>query len=129
MDATQFRATLANLGFSQQAFGRIASVDPRTVQRWALGERDIPGTVETILEFLAALTIAPPPQGSHTSHDRDEPCAEAIEPHLGSLMRRASAVGWTKPEIVAAVLGWAIHTTIESAGADAIICVYDTKES
>jgi transcriptional regulator with XRE-family HTH domain len=54
MTSDHFRARLTALNLSQQAFGRLARVDPRTVQRWALGERGIPGTVETILDLLDA---------------------------------------------------------------------------
>jgi transcriptional regulator with XRE-family HTH domain len=54
MTSEYFRDRLAALGLSQQAFGRLARVDARTVQRWALGERGIPGTVETILDLLDA---------------------------------------------------------------------------
>jgi len=119
MTSSEFRAALAALGLSQQAFGRACRVAPRTVQRWALGERDIPGTVEAILGMLAARAVTPPPATLRPEDDRDEPCAQAIEPHLDALLVAAEGSGWTPPEVVSAALGWVISTTVAHAGTQA----------
>jgi DNA-binding transcriptional regulator YiaG len=52
MSADQFRAALAGLGMTQAGFARVALVDARTVRRWALGERDVPGPVVALLRLL-----------------------------------------------------------------------------
>ena len=52
MTADEFRAALAGLGLTQAGFARLALVDARTVRRWALGERDIPGPVVALLTLM-----------------------------------------------------------------------------
>jgi DNA-binding transcriptional regulator YiaG len=52
MTANEFRAALAGLGLTQSGFARVALVDARTVRRWALGEREIPGPVVALLRLL-----------------------------------------------------------------------------
>ena len=54
MTPEQFRTALAALGLSQSGFARVARVDPRTVRKWAAGDRAIPGPVVVLLELLAA---------------------------------------------------------------------------
>jgi DNA-binding transcriptional regulator YiaG len=58
MTAEQFRAALAALGMTQAAFARLALVDARTVRRWALGERDVPGPVIALLRLLGERRVA-----------------------------------------------------------------------
>jgi DNA-binding transcriptional regulator YdaS (Cro superfamily) len=53
--------------------------------------------------------------------DRDELCADAIEPHLDLLAARALVAGWHPAEIVAAVVGWGAHQAAENAGPKAAI--------
>jgi DNA-binding transcriptional regulator YiaG len=52
MTPDEFRATLAGLGLTQSGFARVALVDARTVRRWALGEREIPGPVVALLRLM-----------------------------------------------------------------------------
>jgi DNA-binding transcriptional regulator YiaG len=52
MTAEAFRAALAGLGMTQAGFARLALVDGRTVRRWALGERDIPGPIVALLRLM-----------------------------------------------------------------------------
>ena len=52
MTPDQFRAALAGMGMTQVGFARVALVDARTVRRWALGERDVPGPVVALLRLL-----------------------------------------------------------------------------
>ena len=53
MTAEEFRAALASLGLSQVAAAAALEVDARTVRRWALGERAIPGPVRVALRLMA----------------------------------------------------------------------------
>jgi hypothetical protein len=54
MTPDQFRAALADLGYSQAAFARQAMVDARTVRRWCDGTRAVPGPV---IALVAVLTV------------------------------------------------------------------------
>lgn len=50
MTVGQFRRALRRLGLSQVSLARQLEVDPRTVRRWALGEKPIPKAVEELLK-------------------------------------------------------------------------------
>jgi DNA-binding transcriptional regulator YiaG len=54
MTAEEFRAALDGLGLSQIAAAEALDVDPRSVRRWATGERSIPGPVRVALRLMAA---------------------------------------------------------------------------
>lgn len=54
MTPADFRAALDVLKLSQLAAAPVLGSDPRTVRRWALGERPIPGPV---VQLLAALIM------------------------------------------------------------------------
>ena len=49
MEPNEFRECLKLLGFTQAEAAERLGVDPRTVRRWVLGEREIPGPVEAAL--------------------------------------------------------------------------------
>jgi DNA-binding transcriptional regulator YiaG len=51
----QFREAIAALGMSQRAAATALEVDERTVRKWALGERTIPGPARVALRCMAAL--------------------------------------------------------------------------
>jgi len=53
MTPATFRAALAALGYTQSAFAAFARVDPRTVRKWAAGDRAIPGPVVVLMEMMA----------------------------------------------------------------------------
>jgi DNA-binding transcriptional regulator YiaG len=52
MTPDQFRASLADLGYSQAGFARLAMVDARTVRRWCDGTRAVPGPVVALLGMM-----------------------------------------------------------------------------
>jgi DNA-binding transcriptional regulator YiaG len=52
LSADEFRAALAALGLSQVDAAAALEVDARTVRRWALGERSIPGPVRVALRLM-----------------------------------------------------------------------------
>jgi DNA-binding transcriptional regulator YiaG len=54
MTPDQFRAALADLGFSHSGFARLAMVDARTVRRWCDGTRAVPGPVVALLRVMMA---------------------------------------------------------------------------
>jgi DNA-binding transcriptional regulator YiaG len=53
--AADFKAAIAALGLSQRAAALALEVDERTVRKWALGERAIPGPVRVALRCMARL--------------------------------------------------------------------------
>lgn len=55
MTTEEFRAALAALGLSQVEAAEALEVDARTVRRWALGERAIPGPVRVALRCMTEL--------------------------------------------------------------------------
>ena len=84
------------------------------------GRRPVPaGLWAEIERDWRAVEIAPPPSTLRPEDDRDEPCGEALDPHLAQMAERAAGAGWTEPEIVTAVLGWVVHRSIEGAGPEA----------
>lgn len=88
--------------------------------------RPVASWIEARLDELDRLAqIEPPPVTLHENADRDEPCAQALEPHLDNLLSRASAVGWHPAEVVSAVLGWAVHATADNAGPEAALDLLD----
>lgn len=52
MTPAEYRATIARLGLTQVAAGRLLGVDGRTGQKWALGERSVPGPVIRLLAYM-----------------------------------------------------------------------------
>lgn len=55
LSADEFREALDALGLSQLAAAKALEVDARTVRRWALGEREIPGPVRVALRCMKRL--------------------------------------------------------------------------
>jgi len=58
--ATEFRATLAEFGITQCRAARLFGVGPRSIRRWAHGDRRTPRGVNIVLRLLAtgAVTVA-----------------------------------------------------------------------
>lgn len=52
--AKSFRDGCDRLGISHARFGRVARVDPRTVRRWATGEREFSGPATALMDLLIA---------------------------------------------------------------------------
>ena len=52
MTPTEFRTSLASLGYSQRGFAAYVEMDERTVRRWALGELPVPRAVVLLLGCL-----------------------------------------------------------------------------
>ena len=56
MTPADLKAARKALGLSAEGFARLVGVQSgRTVRRWERGDRDIPGTVERLLEALAEM--------------------------------------------------------------------------
>jgi hypothetical protein len=59
MTPTEYRETLARLGLSVVGAGRFFGVNPRTSQRWASGEQDIPRAVAIALRLMIRFRVPP----------------------------------------------------------------------
>ncbi len=69
MSPEQFRDAIAALGMSQRAAATALEVDERTVRKWALGERAIPGPAKVALRCMAALRCGnAPADPAHNRH-------------------------------------------------------------
>lgn len=73
----------------------------------------VPAWAAEIIRAMAA--IAPPP-GSGSEDDRDDACAEAIEPELTRLRDLAMAAGWHPAEVAAAILSLTVGEIRTHAG-------------
>jgi DNA-binding transcriptional regulator YiaG len=59
MTADEFRDALDDLDMTQNLAAEVIGVDLRVLRRWAAGERDVPGSVETMLRVMIIWEIAP----------------------------------------------------------------------
>ncbi len=55
MSPDEFRAAIAALGLNQRAAAVALDVDERTVRKWALGERAVPGPAKVALRCMGRL--------------------------------------------------------------------------
>jgi DNA-binding transcriptional regulator YiaG len=53
VSADEFREAIAALGMTQRDAARALEVDERTVRKWALGERAVPGPARVALRLMA----------------------------------------------------------------------------
>lgn len=75
------------------------------------------------------ITIEPAPAGLTADDDRDGFVGEMIDRILDEISAEAVRRGWHPAEIVAATVGWAVHTTYDHAGREqAIGLVEDARE-
>lgn len=58
MSPEEFRAGLADIGYSQQRFAELVGASGRTGQKWALGEARIPNSVAILLRLFMAMPKA-----------------------------------------------------------------------
>jgi DNA-binding transcriptional regulator YiaG len=54
MTHTEFKAALADLGYSQEGFAVLVGYSKRTGQKWALNETRIPGAVAILMRLMLA---------------------------------------------------------------------------
>jgi hypothetical protein len=55
----EYRSALARLGLSVVGAGVFFGVNPRTSQRWASGEQDIPRAVQIALKLMLRYRVKP----------------------------------------------------------------------
>jgi len=59
MTPAQFRDAIAKVGLSQEAAGVWFGRSPRTGQRWASGDYEVPGYVARFLRFMVRAELTP----------------------------------------------------------------------
>lgn len=60
MTSSQLRATIAQLGLSQEALGRfLGHPNGRTVRRWLAGKTRIPEATAKLLRLMLRLNLSP----------------------------------------------------------------------
>ncbi len=59
MTATEYRDALARLDLSVVGAGRLFGVNPRTSQRWAAGDQDVPRAVVIALRLMIRFRVKP----------------------------------------------------------------------
>lgn len=59
MNPDQYREALARLGLSVVGAGKLFGVNPRTSQRWAAGDQDIPTAVSLVIRYWIKTGIRP----------------------------------------------------------------------
>ena len=57
VSADEFREAIAALGMTQRDAAKALEVDERTVRKWALGERAVPGPARVALRCIARLRL------------------------------------------------------------------------
>lgn len=87
-------------------------VNRKTVSRWIADDKVADWAAESLRSMVR---IAPPP-GSTSEQDRDDACAEALEPDLTRLTLLAQAAGWERAEIATAMLALSLSEIRELAG-------------
>lgn len=92
-------------------------INRKTVSRW-IADGAVPDWAAERLRGM--VQIAPPP-GSTALDDRDDACAEALEPELTRIVRSAEAAGWCRAEIVTAVIALCLSDLRIAAGDSAAL--------
>ena len=99
--------------------GRALDVNTDSLRHMIAGRRGVPdGLAAEVTRRLAMRQIAPPPATLTADMDRDEPCSQALEPHLDDLLRRSVDAGWHPAEVLTATLGWAAHSVADMTDID-----------
>lgn len=87
-------------------------VSRKTISRW-IADGTVPPWAADRLRGM--VRIAPPP-GSTADQDRDDACAEALEPELTRIVGMAEAAGWQRAEIVVAIIALSLSDLRQNAG-------------
>jgi transcriptional regulator with XRE-family HTH domain len=127
MTPETLRAWRKARGLSRREAAEMLAVNERTLERLEYGlapTSALWGPIDKIVEMGHLLSgsfdlMRGPPSSIGPEIDRDDACAEAIDPHLDALAARTEAAGWHPAEVVAAVISWAAHRAADGAGEDA----------
>lgn len=96
----------------KSALATALEVDRKTVSRWIAADA-MPDWAGDRLRDMAR--IAPPP-GSTADQDRDDACAEALEPEITRIVHMAESAGWHRAEIITALIALSLSDLRLHAG-------------
>ena len=96
-------------------------VNRKTISRWIAEDAAPPWAADRLREMM---TIAPPP-GSTDAEDRDDACAEALEPGMTRLAALAESSGWSRAEIAVAFVALSLSEIRTLAGDQAALDLLD----
>lgn len=104
-------ALLFGYGWKAQLADSL-EINRKTVSRWISAD-DVP---EWAAERLRGMVRIAPPPGSSVADDRDDACAEAIEPELTRLVQMAEGAGWHRGEVSVAMIALAMSDIRNHSG-------------
>lgn len=92
-------------------------VNRKTVSRW-IADGAVP---EWAADRLRGMVRIAPPPGTSADDDRDDACAEAIEPELTRIVGMAEVSGWHRAEIIVAIMALSLSDLRAHAGDQAAL--------
>lgn len=99
----------------KSALADALEVNRRQISRW-IADDTMP---EWAAERLRGMVRIAPPPGSTADEDRDDACADAIEPELTRIVNMAQSAGWHRAELMTAILALTVSDLRHHAGAAA----------
>lgn len=118
MSESMTRNELEHLGALLWGYGWKSSlaealeVNRKTVGRW-IADGVAP---EWAADRLRGMVRIAPPPGTSADDDRDDACAEAIEPELTRIVGMAESAGWHRAEIIVAIMALSLSDLRARAG-------------
>lgn len=123
MSESMTRNELERLGALLWGYGWKSSladaleVNRKTVSRWiAVG-----AVPEWAADRLRGMVRIAPPPGTSADDDRDDACAEALEPELTRIVGMAESAGWHRAEIIVAIMALSLSDMRSQAGDQAAL--------
>lgn len=123
MSESMTRNELERLGALLWGYGWKSSladaleVNRKTVSRW-ISDGAVP---EWAADRLRGMVRIAPPPGTSADDDRDDACAEALEPELTRIVGMAEASGWHRAEIIVAIMALSLSDLRSQAGDQAAL--------
>lgn len=92
-------------------------VNRKTVSRW-IADGAVP---EWAADRLRGMVRIAPPPGTSADDDRDDACAEALDPELTRIVGMAESAGWHRAEIIVAIMALSLSDLRAHAGDQAAL--------
>lgn len=123
MSESMTRNELERLGALLWGYGWKSSladaleVNRKTVSRW-IADGAVP---EWAADRLRGMVRIAPPPGTSADDDRDDACAEALEPEMTRIVSMAESAGWHRAEIIVAIMALSLSDLRSQAGDQAAL--------
>lgn len=96
----------------KSSLAEALEVNRKTVSRW-ISDGAAP---EWAADRLRGMVRIAPPPGTSADNDRDDACAEALEPELTRIVGMAESAGWHRAEIIVAIMALLLSDLRSQAG-------------